>query len=217
MVRKPIMSQTGSPELDALFNNKVSQIQEFRQKQEGVWVVVNGAYFISRSLVSALVADNLLTPIAGHRLMMWQTINSYLMESFFLLIDRRLDEGHALLRMAAEHARDLARIGDDQARLEIWQKHKDGHKEKRRYKETFKFDENDKLEKQIFKLYNLATNYGVHGHQTSNMYSDFRQTNGTFVSLIVSDQGVYESLLIWLISFFPRLPPVEAVLKGERS
>ena len=199
------MSSSDTPELDSLLEQKIKQLREFRQKQEGVWVIVSGAYLVSRSLIVALAKDDLLSPISAHRLMMWQTINGYLMESFFLLIDRRLDEGYALLRMAAEHTRDLVRIGDDQTKLEIWEKHKHGKKEKRLYQELFKFDESDKFEKHIYNLYNLATNYGVHGHQTTNLSSELHSTSpdGKIISLAVSDLGVYQSLIIWLTSFFP--------------
>jgi hypothetical protein len=92
------MPNSDTPELDSLLERKIKQLREFRQKQEGVWVIVSGAYLVSRSLIVALAKDGLLSPISAHRLMMWQTINGYLVESFFLLIDRRLDEGYA-----AEH------------------------------------------------------------------------------------------------------------------
>ena len=199
------MSSTDTPELDSLLENKIGQLREFRQKQEGVWLIVSGAYLVSRNLIIALTKDDLLSPISAHRVMMWQTINSYLIESFFLLIDRRLDEGHALLRMAAEHTRDLVRIGDDQTKLEIWENHKRGKKEKQLYRDLFKFNGSDGLEKHIYGLYNLTTNYGVHGHQTTNFSSEPRSASPDvkFISLAVSDLGVYRSLIVWLTSFFP--------------
>jgi len=83
------MPNSDTPELDSLLERKIKQLREFRQKQEGVWVIVSGAYLVSRSLIVALAKDGLLSPISAHRLMMWQTINGYLVESFFLLIDRR--------------------------------------------------------------------------------------------------------------------------------
>ena len=199
------ISSSDTPELDLLLEKKVEQLREFRQKQEGVWLIVSGAHLVSRNLIVALTKDNHLSPISAHRLMMWQTIDGYLIESFFLLIDRRLDEAHALLRMAAEHTRDLIRIGDDQTKLEIWEKHKHGKKEKQLYRDVFKFNKSDKLEKHIYNLYNLTTNYGVHGHQTANSSSEplSASPDGRIISLTVSDLGVYQCLIIWLTSFFP--------------
>ena len=199
------ISSSDTPELDLLLEKKVEQLREFRQKQEGVWLIVSGAHLVSRNLIVALTKDGRLPLISTHRLMMWQTINAYLMESFFPLIDRRLDEGYALLRMAAEHTRDLIRIGDDQTKLEIWEKHKDGKKEKQLYRDAFKFNKSDKLEEHIYNLYNLTTDHGVHGHQTASSFSEMLRVSpdGKIISLTVSDLGVYQGLLVWLKSFFP--------------
>lgn len=198
-------SSSDTPELDSLLERKIKQLREFRQKQEGAWLLVSGAHLVSRNLIVALTKDGRLPLISAHRLMMWQTINGYLMESFFLLIDRRLDEGYALLWMAAEHTRDLIRIGDDQTKLEIWEKHKDGKKQKQLYRDVFKFNKSDKLEEHIYNLYNVATNHGVHGHQTARSFSEMLRASpdGRIISLTVSDLGVYQCLLVWLTSFFP--------------
>jgi hypothetical protein len=107
--------------------------------------------------------------------------------------------------MAAEHTRDLIRIGDDQTKLEIWEKHKDGKKQKQLYRDVFKFNKSDKLEEHIYNLYNVATNHGVHGHQTARSFSEMLRASpdGRITSLTVSDLGVYQCLLVWLTSFFP--------------
>ncbi len=110
------MPLSESPELDSLLERKLANFREFQKGQEGVWGTISGAYLVSRGLVAAVAKDGALSTVGAHRLMMWQTVLEYQMESFFLLIDRRLDEGLALLRMAAELARDVARISDDAVR-----------------------------------------------------------------------------------------------------
>jgi hypothetical protein len=167
--------------------------------------MVNGAYLVSRNLIDSLVQDDLLTKVLVHRLMMWQTAVSYEMDSFFLLLDRKLDEGLALLRMAAELARDVARIGDDQGLLEVWLRRAEGKEQRKAFKKLFRFVESDVTERHVRKLYDLASNFGVHGHNSSNMYTYVRSTSpdGKLVALEVLDVVVYRTLEIWLASFFP--------------
>ena len=93
-----------APELDGLVDRKTRNIATFRDEQEGMWAVVNLAYLASRSLVTstaAFGAKSATDLAAAHRLMMWYTVIDYQMESFFLMVDRRLGAGLALLRMAS--------------------------------------------------------------------------------------------------------------------
>jgi hypothetical protein len=83
--------------------------------------------------------------------------------------------------------------------------HKKGKLERKIYRETFRFSDSDRLEKHVHKLYDLATNYGVHGHQTTYLTSEPKgatpDNNALFMD--VSDIAVYRILEIWLASFFP--------------
>ena len=85
-------------------------------------------------MIGAVLKDG-LADLSSTQMLMWQTVLEYQMESFFLLICRRLDLGLAVLRMAAELARDIARIGGHHNRLDIWLSRGKGKMEQKRYQE----------------------------------------------------------------------------------
>jgi hypothetical protein len=136
--------------------------------------------------------------------MMWWTVLDYQMESFFLCINRQLDLALASLRMAAELTRDVARIGNDEAKLHMWLNRSD-RATKQKYRRKFRFDDSDELEKYIHRLYDLASDFGVHGHNLRSVALEpvkFLE-NGKYVVLEVPDMEVFKSLEIWLAAFFP--------------
>jgi hypothetical protein len=166
------MRQSEGHELDTFLERKLANLREFRKNQEVVWITVSGALLVSRTLIAAIATDGLLRSApAPHRLMMWQTVLSYQTESFFLLVDRRIDEGLALLRMAAELARDIIRIGDSEDQLEIWLSRLKGKQQKKAFRDKFRFIDSDETEKYVHKLYDLASNIGIHGHSSTSMLS----------------------------------------------
>jgi len=199
------MPPSESSELDSLLERKLANLREFQKGQEGVWGTINGAYLVSRGLVGAVAKDGALSTVGGHRLMMWQTVLDYQMESFFLLIDRRLDEGLALLRMAAELARDVARISDDATLLDTWLNRAEGRAQKNAYRDAFRFSDSDSTEVYVHKLYDLASTFGIHGHllTSSRLRPTHQSPDGKVVGLEVPDVEVYRTLAIWLAAFFP--------------
>ncbi len=199
------MPLSESPELDSLLERKLANFREFQKGQEGVWGTISGAYLVSRGLVAAVAKDGALSTVGAHRLMMWQTVLEYQMESFFLLIDRRLDEGLALLRMAAELARDVARISDDATQLNAWLNRTNGKAQRNAYRDAFRFSDSDSTEAYVHKLYDLASTFGIHGHMltSSNLKPNHQSPDGKVLALEVPDVEVYRTLAIWLAAFFP--------------
>ncbi|MBI5612911.1 MAG: hypothetical protein HY942_07590 [Gammaproteobacteria bacterium] len=199
------MPLSESPELDSLLERKLANFRDFQKEQEGVWDTVNGAYLVSRGLVSAVAKDGVLPAGGSHRLTMWQTVLNYQMESFFLLIDRRLDEGLALLRMAAELARDVGRISDDATLVDTWLNRVNGKAQKNAYRDAFRFSDSDRIEVYVHKLYDLASTFGIHGHTltSSSLQPNRLSPDGKVFALGVPDVEVYRTIEIWLAAFFP--------------
>src|SRR5919109_3275416 len=193
-----------TPELDNLLNKKLADLRDFRQNQEPLWQVVNGGYLVSEGLIRSAVLLPELTIQETHRAMMWWTVLDYQMESFFLCINRQLGLALACLRMAAELTRDVARIGNDEAKMTIWLNRSDRAIQKQ-YRREFRFDDLDELEKYIHQLYDLASSFGIHGHTLrSGALSPVKNLeNGKYVILDVSDVEVFKTLEIWLAAFYP--------------
>lgn len=198
------MSEPAPPGLDGLLEAKLTNFRAFREGQERLWIAVDSAYLAARTLIGTVMMHLTKGTAEAHRLMMWQTVLEYQMQSFFLLIDRQLDEGIALLRMSAELARDINRIADDEARLDIWLERDCGPRQKKLYRASFRFADDDPTEAFVHKLYDLASTFGIHGHMLKSMAGKPTKISkdGTVVQLEVSDDDVYRTLEIWLTSFF---------------
>jgi hypothetical protein len=189
-------------ELDGRFATKIENIERFRDEQDGVWAVVNGAYLAAGGLITASATFCVRASIDAHRAMMWHALLDYQVESFFLILDRKLSEGVALLRLASEVARDIARIGGDEARLKLWLA-RGSTQARKTYRAQFKFTESDPVEHYVLKLYDLASSFGVHGHILTSMKMQPVEEIGDMTVLRVPDIAVYETLSIWLATFFP--------------
>lgn len=198
-------SANDSPELDSLLERKLANIEGLREGQPELWATINAAYVVSRGLIAAVATGEARSTAGADRLMMWQTVLEYQIESFFLLIDRRLDGGVALLRMAAELSRDLARIWDDETLLDVWLDRSTGRTQKKAYRDAFRFDESDKNESYVHKLYDLASTFGIHGHilSSSMLQPTRRSSDGKLFALEVPDIAMHRTLEIWLAGFFP--------------
>ena len=191
-------------ELDYLLHGKIENFESFRDEQSEVWDVINAAYLVARTLVACVVKDATLSNPEVHRFMMWQTVLEYQMDSFFLILDKRLDAGMALIRMACEQARDIAYITDDESSLAIWLGRSSDEVKKKEYRKKFKFS-NAPTDKYVFKLYNFASTFGVHGHTLNNMAIQPKNfsSDGAAVFLEPSDIPVFQILEIWMAAFFP--------------
>ena len=136
------------------------------------------------------------------RYMLWRTMYGYVETSLLLLIKTRIDEGYALLRMAAELTRDIARIAENQGNYDIWIDRLSVHN-KEKYKKIFQFNKNDEYEKHLFRLYNLASDHGVHGHQTRDMHLRPLGLQGKYIKINVPKREMLDLLNVWLFAFFP--------------
>jgi hypothetical protein len=156
----------------------------------------------------AMISDSLehakrSLPLATAHLC-WRNVYSYQEDSLVLLILGKPDEGYGLLRMAAELSRDTARICENVSYYEMWQDRQKTRFEKR-YKDVFRFREDDHIEKLVFSLYNMFSDFGIHGHQTVDIFRskhDF-SPDGDYMIMRATDFDILDSLVIWLASFFP--------------
>lgn len=193
-----------APELDQFFEHMSSEIQRFRQDQEGVWILVNSAYLTANTVLNAVQTNSNLDIPCVHRTMMLATVLDYQMDSFFLIVRRRLDAGIALLRLASELARDIARVAQDDSQMSLWLRRTEKDS-RNRYRKEFKFDLGDPIECHVHKLYDLASDFGVHGHMTTT--GALRPVDSLpdrrHLVLAVPDTEVYKALEIWLGAFYP--------------
>ena len=177
---------------------------EFATAHPDVWELIESFVISARAMIMecASYLDNPIRYTTAH--MMWHNVYEYQEDSLFLLILGRIDAGYALLRMAAELSRDASRVWKDDAKHDMWQK-RDEIRREGYYKDVFRFNDEDATERYVHGIYTLASNYGIHGHQSSqmSMSSRDRTADGQYVIMQIDYLDVLSSLKVWLFSFFP--------------
>jgi hypothetical protein len=111
-----------------------------------------------------------------------QSIHEYHREAFLYCMRGRPVIAMALMRMACELARDVFRIVEDRARARLWLDRSEAAQGLRR--KTFRFDENDPLERMLKQAYQVFSEFGIHGHVDipSNAAAVFEGNGQNFVA-----------------------------------
>jgi len=107
--------------LDKEIQRRLEYIDDFRRNQEGIWSCIDT--LVTASLTA--IRNGPRCPNIDYRcstiIMLWHTLWDYQVDSIFLILSMRLDQGYAALRMASELARDCARIGESERTFELWE------------------------------------------------------------------------------------------------
>ena len=104
-----------------------------------------------------------------------------------------------------ELARDVAVIQDVDERRELWWKRRDPTRQ-REYRKLFRFDDAAGAGAMARQVYDLCSEFGVHGHVSDAMHLEpvggfFPPGSDEFAMLRISDSGVLSALQIWLTAF----------------
>lgn len=189
--------------LKETINHDYQEITDFFNSQPEMYQLLDAMVISARGPIMATVENLPEDERSTFRYMLWRTMYDYVETSLLLLLKSRIDEGYALLRMAAELTRDIARISESQDNFEMWKNRATLHAGEV-YKKVFRFNKNDAHEKHIFSLYNLASVYGVHSHQTRDAHlSHLGVVHGKYIRVGVPERKMLDALTLWLFSFFP--------------
>jgi len=147
--------------LDEWLSFEHESIQKFKKTYPELWMIFGESIDLARAVPFEIGHQDGLTKIEMYRLFLWQKVLHYQTQSLFLLIQSQLDAGFALLRLAAELSRDIARISDNEQMLDIWFKREI---ESSKYKKYYKFLKQFPDEEKVYEIYKFASKFGVHGH-----------------------------------------------------
>jgi hypothetical protein len=176
---------------------------QFFERHPDLYPVLDGMLISARGLLMQTVEHLPADECSTSRYMLWRTLYDYTEQALLLIIKSRLDEGYALLRMASELARDIARLSESPHNYEMWKSKPKNHL-KDDYKKAFKFKRDNITEKSVYDLYNFTSIYGVHGHQTRDAHMSHLGVvvHDRFVKFNVSESAVLQALIPWLAAFF---------------
>lgn len=187
------LGSTGEPDdnLSRYLNRGLYFCAEIRAKYPSMWLAVAEAIARSNEMLHRVSEDRAALSIGNpdHVLGMWGSVRRYQIASILEIFSRNLDEGLAILRMAAELVRVVKTVAANPGLYSAWI----GGKPLRT-----KFDLNDSAEKAVFDTYKFCSNYGTHGHKTSTSYLE-----DTFMGKEPSLKGVATVAGQWFVSFAP--------------
>jgi len=139
-------------------------VNAFRNENNRKVELANGVLQIEWEIVSAITQiPDIHWLVASHV----QTIHEYHRQALTMAMSNRPEIGMAVMRLACELTRDLCRIAEEPTRADLWLQYRspDGHsRHGKDYKRVFRFSTDDGTEKAIYDLYNMFSNFGVHGH-----------------------------------------------------
>jgi hypothetical protein len=186
----------GIDELTPEYERFVNSVERVRSDFPSLWALAGKACAMSQMLVRISSESPV---IRGHEnglslLGIWNRIINYQKNSFFLLVGNQINEGLAILRMAAESTFILKACCVSSENLLLFVD--SGVPKDKGFKEAGKMDLEDPTQKTVFDLYNYCSRYGVHGHITSELHSEpFDPVHGQ------SDYSASIYLKIWLTHF----------------
>lgn len=141
-----------------------SSVNAFRKDNKHKIELANSVLQIEWEIVSAITQiHDIHWLVAAHV----QTIHEYHQQALTMAMSKRPEIGMAVMRLACELTRDLCRIAEEPTRADLWLQYRtaDGHsRHGKDYKRVFRFATDDGTEKALYDLYNIFSNFGVHGH-----------------------------------------------------
>ena len=187
--------------VEEYLNIQQSRISEFSKNHPDISRILGTCFNVSRMLMVTIGHQPSLSLVETHRLVMWQSVTEYQVQSLILILTGKLDSGHALLRLATELSRDVHCIGDDESRLTLWL---DKEKRRQEYRTLFKFDDTSDFGKTVHDIYKFCSQFGVHGHRTTSAFSEpvgRTGKNDCLLLIDVTDLAILDAVQIWLMAF----------------
>ncbi|HUU17010.1 MAG TPA: hypothetical protein VMW72_07670 [Sedimentisphaerales bacterium] len=181
--------------------NRHQHVKDFCEKNIELNEFLNLCLNVSWAITSKIIESNKENKELLWPSLMLQTLHGYFRNSLIFLMSNSLDEGMAILRMAAELTRDIKCIFENPNLSDLWLKRDDDDLKRASYRKKFKFT-NSVEGKAAFKAYKLICKFGVHGHLTSQIACKPESTllNDEYVVLKVTDEGVFQNIRIWIAS-----------------
>ncbi|WP_312975703.1 hypothetical protein [Stutzerimonas nitrititolerans] len=206
-------SESDIKDLPGLRQFRNRTVQEFFDEHPDVMGVCDTLYFVGEAMPLLEAAGASRIPSSTWCNLLWQQAADYLSDAFFLFVEGRLDSGFALLRMAAELARDTAVLRSFPAREHLWRNREAMRNE---YRRAFRFDTNSPLGLAAQAVYKFGSQHGVHGHTTNFLHfvEDATVNPGrNLTSFKVSKIGILKGISFWMRSF----APVHGLCAASRS
>jgi hypothetical protein len=192
------------PLLDIL-EREEAELKKFASNRPDLWQIIHACGTTAEALLAPIWTLGNTSAAEELRLMLWQKVVDYQFLSLKFIITRELDAGYTLLRNVAELVRDIACIKNNPDHCKLWYASKFGDKQDRKkYRDTFKFDTSDSRQKSVYELYQRASEWGTHGHYSILLFSERAATidkKDLGLGVRISDQAVYDELVVWFASF----------------
>jgi len=188
----------GMDGLTPVYDRMSKAIAETREKFPSGWSLAAEALAMAELLVLFRAANVGLAENDYRRnlLATWNRIRLYQQNSFILIIGQQLDEGLAVLRMAAELTFIFKAVQADPKNLRLWVK--EGSPRSGSFKAAARMDLTNPTEKRLYELYKYCSRFGIHGHLTSEIYWEPEESGVQAADYVAS-----RVLCTWFVDFMP--------------
>lgn len=147
-----------SPDYFSLKSDEL-KIKNFKSRNVEDFSKAQGVHVSSRWLVESYLQCDF-----GHAIhhFLVQKIHNLFHHSIIQCMADQPQIAFGSARMATEAFRDLCRIHENNENLDLFLMFNPSKNERKRYKSVFRFDVQNLQEYELFKLYNLASTFGIH-------------------------------------------------------
>jgi hypothetical protein len=201
---------SGSDGLSPSFDRNAENIQEVKRRFPSAWQLAGEALAMAELLISFAETNTGPSTRSDYRknlLAVWNRIRLYQINSILEIFAGNLDEGLAILRMAAELGFVFKALDSDERNLQLWVQ----GSQSQSFKKAGRMDFGNRTEKRIYDLYKFCCRFGTHGHITNFAFQEF--------AIESSQANVYAASKIakyWFASFMPlHTFAFEALLRGN--
>ena len=193
--------------LESEWKNASDCISNFKKNFPDVWYVLDTGYLVITSIHVSWLECTGEKPYPSEFYLMLNRIRKYHWSSVFLILQKDIDAGFALLRMMAELTRDIYAIAHKPELIAVWRNREEDF---RNYRNNFKFDKSHTPSCMVMDIYKIFSRYGVHGHMSTALHSKIKRPKNedTFAYFEVEVKGVLDALALW----FRTLGPIYAML-----
>lgn len=201
---------SGSDGLSPSLDRHIGNMREIMRRFPSAWQLAGEAIAMTEILISFAETNTGPSRRSDYRknlLAVWNRIRLYQINSILEIFARNLDEGLAILRMAAELAFVFKALDRDERNFQLWVQ----GSQSQSFKKACRMDFGNRTEKQIYDLYKFCCRFGTHGHVTNFAFQE--------LGIEPSHASVYAASEIakhWFASFMPlHTFAFDALLRGN--
>ncbi|WP_105901418.1 hypothetical protein [Vibrio gangliei] len=189
--------------LKAIANKHQEERESFMNDNPDIVEIVDSILTISRAYVQIISFEHGEEIKPTMALLMLQRFQEYFEQVPLFCAESRVDEAYTQIRQCCELMRDICKLLGNPELLTFYEKRNKSKDDRQKYSKKFKFTRSIGTIRLAHDIYQLTSQNGVHGHQSTIMYLEKNSIEQNMTLLKPSEQAKLDSCGLWLYSVFP--------------